>query len=84
MITINLNTIFEVELTKVGREIYVNHLNDYAKNSSEYKKYYDAKIAELYNNPHIQLELWHLMNIFGPHMYNGCDIPFKNNILTKN
>lgn len=28
--------------------------------------------------------LWDLMNIFGRHIYNGCDMPFETTILIPN
>lgn len=87
MITISLNTLFIVELTRLGQELYLSYLNrisGYSKGSKEYEEYSLAKGEELYYNPHIQMELWKLMKIFGPHMYNGPEQIFKSNILEKN
>jgi len=27
----------------------------------------------------LRLELWSIMNMFGEHLYNGCEIPFEDN-----
>ncbi len=66
-ISINTNEDVTVVLTETGERIY----RDY------YKQWPD--LIKISKGKKIKTQLWELMSIFGPHMYNGCMIPFKGN-----
>jgi hypothetical protein len=58
---INLNQRATVTLTEVGRNIWL---------ASPYST------AHITQGGQLRTELWELMHVFGPHMFNGCDMPF--------
>lgn len=68
----NLNAIASVELTDVGLQVYRLHYQGLGLDSSPYEEKY-------IKNSMLTTELWHIMEIFGPHIYQGCEVPFKNN-----
>lgn len=77
---INLNDVVEVTLTDKGLQLYKDNVESLTI-PNQYKYY-------LYDNLHtsnegiiLRIQLWELMNIFGDHLYNGCEIPFKDNII---
>jgi len=83
MKTVNINDQVYVTLTPEGQKILQEK---YEKSFLVVKDVFkDAR--ELVENQHKAgggkycFVLWELCSIFGPHMYNGCKIPFENNIL---
>lgn len=64
-IEVNMNQMVKAELTEKGKEIL--------------SEYHRKHIPSNANDDIIECELWHLFNIFGEHLYNGCDIPFVDN-----
>ena len=68
----NLNAIASVELTNVGLQVYRLYYHKLGLDPSPYEEKY-------IKNDMLTTELWHIMEIFGPHLYQGCEIPFKNN-----
>lgn len=64
---INLNARVKVGLTEHGYKIYNQHLEQFNQKAS----------IEQY---HV-FQLWDLMNVFGSHLYMGCEIPFVMNTL---
>lgn len=87
MITIiNTNSSATINLTQKGKTILIEHyedqLNGFKRISSKARSYVQGKINEINNDSEITLQLWEIMNIFGSYLYNGGDIPFKDNIIT--
>lgn len=62
---LNLNEEVSVELTKSGADIYNSYWIDYKDPS---KKEGDV----------IKEQFWHLFQVFGEHIYLGCEMPFKD------
>lgn len=78
-VDININDKFEVYLTEYGYGILNKHIDDLFKTAPEltnkdiYKYNYLASIEVVnpINRRTFQFQLYELMNIFGPEMYNG-------------
>jgi len=64
---INVNDLVTVYLTEAGERTYRAHFGTWPDR---------IKIGE---DKSVTTELWDLMVIFGNTLYNGCQIPFKNN-----
>ena len=71
-LNINLNVEVEVILTTEG-EFYLRH----------YYTELNIPFSEnlIKENKKFRAPLWEIMQIFGKYLYNGCEIPFKNNII---
>mgnify|MGYP003402329939 CR=1 FL=1 len=74
---LNINSEVVVILTEFGARVY----NKY------YMKFYTAapsfECNAVEKGHELKIELWHLMQIFGEHLYNGAPhIPFEENCLT--
>lgn len=68
----NINHHVWVQLSKTGRKI---HLDEHIKSASPYS-YEAPKEIEGWS----RWQLWHLMEMFGPHIYNGAELPFETTI----
>ena len=68
---INLNEIVTVTLTKKGAEILTEHEKKYLAGIHKNRVYQQGH--------EFRTHLWDIMNIFGKHLYNGCEIPFEQN-----
>ena len=69
----NINETVKVVLTKKGAEIlndFYEHMPLFAIPKEKYKE-----------DDEYSTEMWHLFNIFGKHIFLGCDIPFKDNVV---
>lgn len=64
MIKINLNQYAEVVLTAHGCAVWM--LSPY------------SGTEQLATDGTLRAPLWILANVFGPHLFNGCDMPFAN------
>jgi hypothetical protein len=80
--TVNLNNQVYVTLTQEGEKILRNNyeesilqVRDYIKNARQIVEG-QHKVGNKYC-----FSLWELCSIFGPHLYNGCKIPFEKNLL---
>lgn len=71
--TFNLNDHVLVRLTEHGRKL---HRDDYDKSKSPYP----YKEPEEDEQGWSKWQLWELMRAFGPHLYNGCELPFETTI----
>lgn len=66
-LAINLNVYVEVELTDTGKKIWI-----------EYPFAHPPRIEAAPRD----LQLWELMKIFGPHIFNGMlEVPFVGNTI---
>ena len=72
MKSFNINTKVRVELTPSGVVTFMSH---------PYHSSYD--IEEVHGKVYFIGQLWELMKIFGPCMYNGnMNLPFVDNMLS--
>lgn len=65
---VNINQKVKVTLTEKGKQILFD----------SYKDWPGAYTDKLMKS---EFQLWELMSIFGPHVYNGCEVPFEENII---
>ena len=70
----NINNYVKVKLTEKGKYIYYHRFDDISLSPIELE--YD-------DEGYVEFQLWHLMQIFGEHLFNGCDIPFETTIKFK-
>ncbi len=68
--TFNMNDEVAVKLTEHGENI----LNRFYENLTYERPQINSKKV-------FKTELWNLFRIFGPELWHGCEIPFKNNII---
>ena len=76
---VNLNEYVEVELTKIGKEMYFHQYDKI--NSFHGKIVIEPTYPKLEQNGRLRLLLWELFEIFGQHFHHGMDSPFVDNIL---
>lgn len=81
-ITINLNDIVKVKLTDVGKDIYY-HQNDDLNEEIRQRggKPVEARMPKVDEDGYTSLQLWTLMNLYGPHIAAWKKLPFETNIL---
>jgi hypothetical protein len=75
----NVNHNVKVKLTDAGRRAHrKNHDDLLAKWPTDEKPEYrpPEEDAEGWST----WQLWRLMQEFGPHLYNGCDVPFETEL----
>lgn len=72
--TYNINSEVEVILTEYGAKILTEYWKEFQKTAHIKRTF---KEGDTYN-----IELWHLMSIFGDHLYNGGENAFKDNLIT--
>lgn len=72
MAEFNINHYVSVKLTPIGEEIVRKHWAPYSKTYPTWLK----PDAEGWT----QFQLWELMNLFGPFLDNGCQVPFETTI----
>lgn len=80
-IDFNINDYVKVKLTEKGKYIYYHQFDDI-----------NECIRKIGGNPlnpielkydddgYVEFQLWHLMEIFGEHLFNGCEVPFNTTI----
>ena len=64
----NINDMVEVELTELGKEIFISYHRDY------FKYYLDQMKGDK-----LKIQLWCLFETFGPHIHMGSKPCFINN-----
>lgn len=62
---LNWNTLVTITPTQRGWDIWANY-------------YHSLGLEHLPHSETLRLELWIVAHIFGPFLYNGCDLPFLN------
>jgi len=73
----NINSNVWVKLTPKGHDIYKKFWSEALKGST-----IENAIPVLHTDDRgwTEFQMWDLMCIFGPHLYNGCIVPFETNI----
>jgi len=71
----NMNASAEVILTKTGADV----LNKFNKRYLQYDASHLLNIKTYKEDDVYSSPLWEIMQIFGPEIYMGCDVPFKDN-----
>lgn len=75
----NVNELVKVKLTDVGKDIFYHRwdsLNEMCKEVVIEPRY--PKVDE---EGFTEFQLWDLMNIYGPHLRMGCNVPFEENLI---
>lgn len=80
----NINDYVKVKLTEKGKYIYYHQFD--AMNADILHgggKPLNPIELEYDDEGYTEFQLWHLMAIFGNHLFNGCNIPFETAIKFK-
>lgn len=80
--TINLNDSVKVKLTDHGKDIYFHQydeLNEHIKRSGG--KLIEPKMPRVDAEGYTSFQLWHLMELYGPHIHMCSPLPFDVNIV---
>lgn len=80
--TINLNEHVKVKLNDRGKDIFYHQYDDlnlFIKVQGG--KLIEPCMPEVDADGYTSIQLWELMNIFGPHIGMGLPIPFENNAI---
>lgn len=79
--TINLNDTVAVRLKPRGREILKRHWQSVAVASGRaVEEVLDGVCKGWRSDDPVDMQLWNVMEYFGPHMHNGCDLPIGTSI----
>lgn len=73
----NVNDYVKVKLTEKGKYIYYHQFDDMNEEILKMGGKPLNPIELKYDDEgYVELQMWHFMEIFGKHLYNGCNIPF--------
>lgn len=78
-IKFNINDKVKVKLTDFGRSEYKKILDERRKNAPH--EYNDLFKMPIEKDGYSEWQLWILMANFGHLFFNGCEIPFEDNII---
>ena len=68
---ININQMAQVRLTEEGAKVF---------NAWDRETQFPGWVPKDLNAGDVfKGHLWHLMQVFGPHIYMGCNVPFEGN-----
>lgn len=77
----NINDYVKVKLTDRGKYLYQHRFDDI---NSKIRRNGGEPIVpvelEYDNDGYVEFQLWHLMEIFGKYLFNGCVAPFETTI----
>lgn len=77
----NINDYVKVKLTEKGKYIYYHQFDDMNANIPKMDGKPLNPIELKYDDEgYVKFQMWHLMEIFGKYLFNGCDIPFETTI----
>lgn len=77
----NVNNYVKVKLTEKGKYIYYHQFDDMNEEILKMDGKPLNPIELKYDDEgYVELQMWRFMEIFGKHLYNGCDIPFYTTI----
>ncbi len=72
----NINDFVKVKLTDYGKHVYEHHLDDLNLRMGCHLTPYPLQYDE---NGYCDFQLWHFMNIFGDHIFNGAPVVIEDN-----
>lgn len=78
----NINDYVYVKLTDLGREVYRKR-NDGLLSKDTTIKLDIPEDKDVNSNGYSSFQMWSLMDIFGKHMYLGCENVFETEIIFK-
>ena len=70
----NVNHKVKVKLTEIGHKIHRADFDQLGMKSITYQPPQEDKRGWS------EWQMWELMRLFGPHLYNGCNVPFETEI----
>lgn len=74
----NINDYVKVKLTQKGKYLYAHQYDEMNKHILKSGGTPLTPIELQYDSDgYTEFQLWHLMGIFGEHLFNGCDVPFE-------
>ena len=80
----NINDYVKVKLTEKGKYIYYHQFDDMnvdiLKRGGKPLNPIELKYDD---EGYTEFQMWHLMEIFGKYLFNGCNIPFETTIKLK-
>ena len=76
----NINEYVWVKLTPAGEEIYLRSLMTHPPKTREVRMRMSLGFANRDVDGYIRFQLWQFMQLFGAHLWNGCDPPFDSSI----
>ena len=80
----NINDYVKVRLTDKGKYIYYHQFDKINECIRKIGGNLLNPIELKYDDDgYVELQMWHLMEIFGEHLYNGCEVPFDTTIKLK-
>lgn len=80
----NINDYVKVKLTEKGKRIYYHQFDDMNEVIQQINGNLIKPPELSYDDDgYVELQMWHLMEIFGRYLYNECDIPFETTIKFK-
>lgn len=75
----NINDHVKVKLNDFGKTIYYHQFDRF--NDMCGKIMIEPKYPEVDEEGFTEMQLWQLMNIYGPHLANGCNVPFEGCVI---
>ena len=72
----SVNDMVKVKLTDVGKDIFYHQFDDLNEMYNEVM--IKPRYPEVDDEGFTKFQLWHLMNIYGPHLRLGGDAPFED------
>ena len=80
----NINDFVKVKLTEKGKYIYYHQFDDINQNIQKIGGKPLNPIELKYDDEgYTEFQMWHLMEIFGKYLFNGCNIPFETTVKLK-
>jgi len=79
----NINNNVRVKLTDLGRKLHRENHNKIFEFAAEFRTddYYNEFYAPIEDSAGWSTwQFWELMQIFGPYLYNGGEVPFETEI----
>ena len=74
---LNINNYIKVKLTDKGKDIFYHQFDELNKFYG--KEMVKSKYPEVDDDGFTEIQMWHFMNIYGPHMFNGMKMVIENN-----
>ena len=76
---LNINDIIKVKLTDLGKDIFYHQYDELNKRYG--REVIKPRFPGVDEDGFTKIQLWHFMNIYGPHIWNGCKPFIENNAI---